>query len=68
VALLRESALESQRATELARLRYQDGVSDFLTVLDAERRQLEAEDFLARSATRTAVALVAVFKALAAHR
>jgi len=67
-ARLRESAEASARATELARIRYQDGVSDFLTMLDAERRQLEAEDFLARSETRAAVALAAVFKALAAHR
>jgi multidrug efflux system outer membrane protein len=66
-ARLRESAAASERATELARLRYQDGVSDFLTVLDAERRLLESQDTLARSETRAAVALVAVFKALAAH-
>ena len=61
-ARLRESAAASERATELARLRYQDGVSDFLTVLDAERRLLESQDTLARSETRAAVALVGVFR------
>ena len=39
---LRESAQASEKATSLARLRYQYGVSDFLTVLDAERTLLQA--------------------------
>lgn len=61
-----ESANEASRtAAELARKRYQQGVDDFLTVLDAERRQLEAEDQLADSRIRCATALVAVYKALA---
>jgi outer membrane protein, multidrug efflux system len=61
---LRESALASEKATALARLRYQYGVSDFLTVLDAERTLLQAQDQLAQSETTTATALVAVYKAL----
>lgn len=61
---LRESAESSEKAVELSRLRYQFGVADFLTVLDAERRLLEAQDQLARSETRTATALIAVYKAL----
>ena len=40
------------------------GVADFLTVLDAERRLLSAQDQLADRDTRTATALVAVYKAL----
>jgi multidrug efflux system outer membrane protein len=48
----------------LARLRYQYGVSDFLTVLDAERTMLQAQDQLAQSETATATALVTVYKAL----
>jgi multidrug efflux system outer membrane protein len=39
-------------------------VADFLTVLDAERTLLEAQDRLAESETRTATALIAVYKAL----
>jgi multidrug efflux system outer membrane protein len=61
---LRASAQASEKATGLARLRYQFGVTDFLTVLDAERTLLEAQDRLADSETLTATALVAVYKAL----
>jgi multidrug efflux system outer membrane protein len=59
-----ESAQASEKATGLARLRYQYGVSDFLTVLDAERTLLQAQDQLAVSETTTGTALVAVYKAL----
>jgi multidrug efflux system outer membrane protein len=62
--LLQASAAASARAQELARQRYQFGVADFLTVLDAERTLLEAQDRLADSETQTATALVAVYKAL----
>ncbi len=61
---LRTSAEASEKAAELARLRFQYGVTDFLTVLDAERTLLEAQDRLAESETRTATALIAVYKAL----
>jgi multidrug efflux system outer membrane protein len=61
---LRTAARASERAAALARLRYQTGVTDFLTVLDAERTLLEAQDRLADSETRTATALIAVYKAL----
>ena len=62
--LLQASSQASEQAAELARQRYQYGVADFLTVLDAERTLLEAQDRLAESETRTATALVAVYKAL----
>jgi multidrug efflux system outer membrane protein len=61
---LRESARASAKAAELARLRYIDGISDFLTQLDAERRMLEAQERLAESETRVATELVGVYKAL----
>ncbi|MGH8056747.1 MAG: efflux transporter outer membrane subunit, partial [Candidatus Entotheonellia bacterium] len=61
---LRTSAQASEKAQNLARMRYQFGVTDFLTVLDAERTLLEADDRLADSETRTATALIAVYKAL----
>jgi multidrug efflux system outer membrane protein len=60
------AANASATATRLARLRYQEGVSDFLQVLDAERTQLEAEDRLAQSRAETGTALIAVYKALGA--
>jgi len=62
--LLRASAQASEKAQNLAHLRYQFGVADFLTVLDAERTLLDAQDRLADNETLTATALVAVYKAL----
>lgn len=61
---LSDSAAASRRAAELARLRYDNGIIDFLQVLDAERTLLEAEDQLAQSRTETATSLVTVYKAL----
>ena len=62
---LEESSQASRKAAALARQRYDNGATDFLSVLDAERTMLEAEDRLATSQTRTATALVSVYKALA---
>lgn len=61
---LREAAQASARAAELARLRFNEGVSDFLALLDAERTLLDAEDRVAQAETDTYTALVAVYKAL----
>lgn len=61
---LREAANASEQAAKLARERYQNGVADFLTVLDAERVMLEAQVRLAASETQTATAVVAIYKAL----
>jgi multidrug efflux system outer membrane protein len=54
----------SNTAARLARVRYENGASDFLQVLDAERTLLESEDRLARSRTEAATSLIAVYKAL----
>lgn len=61
---LEEAAAASERATGLARLRYEEGGSSFLEVLDAERTQLEAQDRLSSGRTEAALALVAVYRAL----
>jgi multidrug efflux system outer membrane protein len=61
---LQNSATSSIEAATLARARFESGAADFLTVLDAERSVLEAEDQLARSETQTATALLATYKAL----
>ena len=61
---LQTSAAASQKAADLAHQRYEGGVTDFLSVLDAERTLLESQDRLAASQTRTATAFVAVYKAL----
>jgi outer membrane protein, multidrug efflux system len=61
---LQTSASASLEAAMLARTRFESGVADFLTVLDAERSALAAEDQLAQSETQTATALLATYKAL----
>lgn len=61
---LEEAAAASERATALARLRYEEGGTGFLEVLDAERTQLEAQDRLSAGRTEAAQGLVAVYRAL----
>ncbi|MGH7540330.1 MAG: TolC family protein, partial [Gemmatimonadota bacterium] len=61
---LEDAAVASERATELARLRFAGGATDFLEVLDAERTQLENQDRLSGGRTEATTALVAVFRAL----
>lgn len=61
---LQQSAAASSEAATIARVRFESGVADFLTVLDAERTMLEAEDRLAASETQAATALLAMYKAL----
>ena len=65
LALLAEAAGASERAAELARLRFEEGLTDFLPVLDAERTLLAAQDRLARVRTEAEAALVAVSRATA---
>jgi multidrug efflux system outer membrane protein len=54
----------SQRAEELSRIRFTEGAADFLSVLDAQRTQLQVADQLAQSHTDRATALISVYKAL----
>jgi outer membrane protein, multidrug efflux system len=63
-ASLAEAAKASERANDLAHLRYQAGVADFLTVLDTELRLLQDQSQLAQSETAVATALTALYKAL----
>jgi outer membrane protein TolC len=53
----------SRAALELARARYTDGLVDFLTVLDAERTLLQAEQQYATSTSNVSLDLVQLFKA-----
>ena len=64
VERIQDAAAASERAAELARLRFTGGVADFLQVLDAERTQLDAEDQLAQGHTDAATAYAALYKAL----
>jgi multidrug efflux system outer membrane protein len=54
----------SRQATMLAAELYTRGLSDFLSVLDAQRQQLASEDDLAQSDTAVVTNLVALYKAL----
>jgi outer membrane protein, multidrug efflux system len=59
-----DAARESATAARLAEIRYRGGMVDFLSVLDAERTELQTEDALAQSRTGAATSLIAVYKAL----
>ena len=59
-----DAARESATAARLAEIRYKGGMVDFLSVLDAERTQLQAENALAQARTSAATSLIAVYKAL----
>jgi NodT family efflux transporter outer membrane factor (OMF) lipoprotein len=58
------AARSARAAADLARQRYQLGVDDFLTVLDAERVRLDAEDRLAQSRIEVTRQAASIFKAL----
>ena len=59
-----EQARESTRAAGIARVRYREGVSDFLSLLDAERTQLQAEEAVAQAEAGLFIDLIAVYKSL----
>lgn len=61
---LAEQVRQSTRAADIARIRYREGVADFLSLLDAERTQLEAEDAVAQAEVGVYTSVVAVYKAL----
>jgi NodT family efflux transporter outer membrane factor (OMF) lipoprotein len=63
-ARLRAQADHSRQALVLARARYSDGVEQFVTVLDAERSLLQAEQQHAASTMNVSLNVVQLFKAL----
>ena len=58
------AAAASDKASDLARKRFEGGLVDFLEVLDAERTALTAELVFSQSRTDEATSLIAVYKAL----
>jgi len=64
LGLLREQALQSRKAADYAAIRYKEGASDFLTLLDAQRSALAADDQLAQGEAAINTAAIAVYKAL----
>ncbi|MBO9547545.1 TolC family protein, partial [Caulobacter sp.] len=59
-----EQAASARRAEQLAEVGYREGSADFLTLLDAQRTQLTADDALADAEASVNIAAVAVYKAL----
>jgi NodT family efflux transporter outer membrane factor (OMF) lipoprotein len=61
---LADAVDSSKQAVDLARQQYEQGVADFLAVLDAERAEFAAEDSLAQSDRAISTDLVSLYKAL----
>ena len=57
-------AQQSRRAAELAKVRYEQGATGYLELLDAERVQLAADDALAQGQAAIDTRAVALYKAL----
>jgi multidrug efflux system outer membrane protein len=62
--LLSQSVQNSDRAVQIARTQYENGLVDLLPVLDAQRVALTTQLELAQSQTELLTSLVALFKAL----
>jgi multidrug efflux system outer membrane protein len=62
---LQEATDQSRKARDLAKLRYENGATDFLSLLDAERTLLTVEDANVQAKTAQATSLALVYKALA---
>ncbi len=61
---IQDAASASERAAGLARIRFTEGVADFLQVLDAERTLLDAQSQLSQARTDAATAYASLYKAL----
>jgi outer membrane protein, multidrug efflux system len=64
LAYLEAAAQASERAAALARLRFNEGASDLLQVLDAERTMLAAQDRLVTGRTAATNGLATLYRAL----
>ena len=61
---LASAARNAEEAARLARIRFEGGATDFLSVLDAERGVLQARDALVQAQVGSVTSLVAVYRAL----
>lgn len=61
---LTDEVRESARAASIARVRYREGAADFLSLLDAERTELQAEDGAAQAESDVFTALVGLYRAV----
>ena len=62
---LRLAATDSKRAADLASVRFKNGATSLLDLLDAQRVQLQAEDAYAESHSNNALSAVLLYKSLA---
>jgi NodT family efflux transporter outer membrane factor (OMF) lipoprotein len=63
-AQLEQAVAQGRRALGLARDRYTQGIADFLSVLDAQRNLLAAQQQLTDSTTTISTNLIQIYKAL----
>jgi outer membrane protein, multidrug efflux system len=61
---LADQARESGRAASIARVRYREGVADFLALLDAERTELQAQEAVAQAEAGVFTGVVGIYKSL----
>ena len=61
---LQEASTASEHAAALALLRFTEGATDLLQVLDAQRTQLDAQDRLAQARIDAAAAYAALYRAV----
>src|SRR6185503_14438940 len=61
---LTDEVRESARAAGIARVRYREGVADFLSLLDAERTELQAEDSAAQAEADVFTGIVGLYRAV----
>lgn len=61
---LEAAATAAERAVDLARLRFEEGLDDFLDVIDAQRTLLQAQDQLEISRLTTTRQAIAAYRAL----
>jgi NodT family efflux transporter outer membrane factor (OMF) lipoprotein len=64
LVLLADSARESGRAASIARVRYREGLADFLALLDAERTELQAQEAVAQAEAGVFTGVVGIYKSL----
>ena len=61
---LADQARESGRAASIARVRYREGLSDFLALLDAEREELQAQAAVAQAEAGVFTGVVSIYKSM----
>jgi multidrug efflux system outer membrane protein len=64
MSFLEAETAASQRSVDLAQQRYEQGLVDFLNVLDAQRQLYQAQDALAVSKAQLALDLVGLYESL----